>query len=327
MHAWESIQKTLDYIEARVGDEINIDELADIAALSLFYYQRLFTRLVKKPVREYVKLRRLARSCQCLKDTNNHIIDIAVEYGFGSRETYSRTFKETYGISPSEYRDKPVSLNNFDKPNLLLNYVMVDEGVPLITEGIVLEYYRRILNEPIDFLGVKGLWRFKPGKMLGERPGVSEPAAIWDEFFSIRNDIPSIPHGRRVGVSYHGGAPDGYSTYFAGAEVAAEVVDSADSRFASWQLPAREYIVCEYEAEDFTQLMASLGKMMKFTRFWLKKHGLTADGFFPEIYYNNALLQHSALLAGRSGAGVPPASHGYAYMEMWIPFKERENKT
>jgi len=307
VHAWESIQKTLDYIEENIGAETQMEALADIAALSVFYYQRLFARLVKKPVREYIKLRRLARSCASLKNKNSHITDIAHEYGFGNRETFSRAFKATYGLSPSEYRDKPVGLNNFDKPNLLLNYVMVDEDVPLISEGIVLEYKRKTLCEPINFLGVKGLWRFKAGKMLGERPGVSEPAAIWERFFSIQGNIPSISCGRRVGVCYRGDAPDGYTTYFAGAEVDASDTDSADAGYASWQLPAREYVVCEYEAEDYKQLMASMGKMMKFTRFWLKKHGLIADGFFPEIYYSR----------------LPGVSH--AYMEMWIPFREREN--
>ena len=33
----------------------------------LFYYQRLFTKLVKKPVMEYIKLRRLAKACEILK--------------------------------------------------------------------------------------------------------------------------------------------------------------------------------------------------------------------------------------------------------------------
>jgi AraC family transcriptional regulator len=215
--------------------------LANIAALSMFYYQRLFTRLVKKPVREYIKLRRLARSCKSLENKFHHTADIAIEYGFGSRETFSRAFKATYGLSPSEYRDKIIGLNNFDKPNLLLNYVMVDEGVPLITEGIVLEYNRKTLDKPINFLGVKDLWRFKPGKMLGERPGVSEPSAIWDRFFNELCNIPCIPHGRRVGVSYHGGAPEGYSTYFVGAEVDSHAANSIDTRFASWQLPTREY--------------------------------------------------------------------------------------
>jgi AraC family transcriptional regulator len=304
VHAWESIQKTLEYIEENIGDEIRVDTLASIAALSVFYYQRLFTRLVKKPVREYIKLRRLAHSCKSLKSRGSHITDIAFEYGFGSRETFSRAFKSVYGISPSAYRDKPIALNNFDKPNLLLNYVMVDEGVPLITEGIVLEYNRKILESPVYFLGVKDFWRFEHGKMLGERPGASGPAAIWERFYGVLDDIPCIPRGRRVGVSYHGDAPEGYSTYFAGAEVKADMIGTAD--FASWQLPPREYVVCEYEAEDYEQLMASLGKMMKFTRFWLKKHGLRADGFFPEIYYS-----------------WPECSH--AYMEMWIPFKERES--
>jgi len=292
----------VDFIEEHLGGEMPIEELADIAALSLFYFQRLFARLVKKPVREYIKLRRLAYAVASLENGDNHIVDIAVKYGFGGRETFSRAFKETYGLSPSEYRNNPVALNHFDKPNLLLNYVMIDENVPLITEGIVLEYSRKTLDEPVHFLGIEDLWQFKSGKMLGERTGVSEPAAIWGKFYDVLKDIPSC--GRLVGVSYHGGAPEGYSTYFVGAEVDHNV---ANSDFTRWVLPPREYIVCQYEAENFDQLVASLGKMMKFTRYWLKEHGLQADGFFPEIYYNS------------------PSKTSFAYMEMWIPFKERED--
>ena len=241
-------------------------------------------------------------------DKNNFVTDVAAEFGFGGRETFSRAFKEVYGLSPSEYKSNPVALNNFDKPNLLLNYVMVDEGVPLITEGIVLEYNRRTQDAPVYFLGAKDFWRFRRGKMLGERPEVSGPAAVWDKFFEIIDDIPRIPNGRRVGVSYNGGAPEGYASYFAGAEINYCEAYLNDARFASWVLPAREYVVCEYEAEDFSKLMDSLGKMMKFTRLWLKKHGLTADGFFPEMYFES------------------PKGASHAFMEMWIPFRERENK-
>lgn len=38
MHAWEQIQKTIEYIEEHLGDELNIDSLAKMAALSPFYY-------------------------------------------------------------------------------------------------------------------------------------------------------------------------------------------------------------------------------------------------------------------------------------------------
>ena len=60
MHAWEQIQETIDFIEDHLTEEIEIEKLAGMAALSPFYFQRLFSRLVKKPVAEYIRLRRMA---------------------------------------------------------------------------------------------------------------------------------------------------------------------------------------------------------------------------------------------------------------------------
>lgn len=48
MHAWEQIQKTIEFIEEHLNTELKIESLANMAALSPFYYQRLFSRLVKK---------------------------------------------------------------------------------------------------------------------------------------------------------------------------------------------------------------------------------------------------------------------------------------
>ncbi len=301
MHAWEAIQKTLNHIEEHLGEEIQMEELAEIAVLSLFYYQRLFTRVVKTSVRDYIKLRRLAKSLTMLRDKENRIIDIAMEYGFGSHVTFTRAFKETYGITPSQYRDKPIGLQNFDKPDLLLGYIVVDEGVPLISDGLVLEMNRKFLEEPINFLGVTGYYPFKYGKMFGERTGVDTVGEIWDRFFRILPNISHISEGRRVGVSYHGDAPDGYSSYFVGAEVKK---GEKTPRFTNWQLPIREYVVCGFESENHEQMIIDLGKAMKYTRFWLKKHNLIADGFFPEMYYKS--------------------TSDISYVELWIPFKKRE---
>lgn len=303
MHAWEAIQKTLNHIEEHISEEIQIEELAEIAALSLFYYQRLFARLVKSPVREYIKMRRLARACTALRDKQKRIIDVAVEYGFGSHESFTRAFKDVYGITPAQYREGSILLRNFDKPDLLLNYVMINEGVPLISEGLVLEMNRKNVAVPIDFLGAVGEIPFKSGKMLGERPGIDTADKIWHAFFTSLKEIPCTEGGLHIGVCYHGDAPEGYTTYFVGAEVEP---GKEDSRFASWQLPAREYVVCGFEAENPEQLIDSaLGKAMKYTRLWLKEHGLTADGFFPEIYYPNQ------------------SARSTAYMELWIPFRQR----
>lgn len=301
MHAWESIQKTLNHIEENLSEEIQIDRLAEIAGLSPFYYQRLFTRLVKTSVRDYIKLRRLAKSTIMLRDKENRIIDVAMKYGFGSHITFTRAFKKTYGITPSQYRGKAISLQNFDKPDLLLDYFVVNEGVPLISDGLVLEVNRKFLEKPINFLGVTGYYPFRYGKMRGQKTGIDTVGEIWDRFYRELQNIPHISEGRWIGVSYHGDAPDGYSSYFVGAEIKK---DEKNDNFTNWQLPIREYVVCGFESENHEQMIVDMGKAMKYTRFWLKKHGLIADGFFPEMYYNS--------------------KSNIVYTELWIPFKKRE---
>ncbi len=300
MHAWESIQKTLDHIEENLSEEIQIDRLADIAGLSLFYYQRLFTRLVKASVRDYIKLRRLAKSTIMLRDKTHRIIDIAMEYGFGSHISYTRAFTQTYGITPSQYRSKPIGLQNFEKPDLFLNHIVVNEGEPLISDGIVLEMNHRFLEKPIDFLGVTGYYPFVPGKMVGEKLGIDKIGEIWDGFYKELPNIPHILEGRFVGVSYRGDAPIGYSSYFVGVETLKE---EKNHNFTKWQLPVREYIVCGYEVENHEMMIIAMGKTMKYTRFWLKEHGLIADGFYPEMYYGNKA--------------------NIVYSELWIPFRSR----
>ena len=93
MHAWEAIQKTLDFIEAHTAEDIKIEKLAEAAALSVSYYQRLFSRLVRKPVREYIKLRCMARASEVMHKTAYRILDIALDFGFGSHEAFTRALR------------------------------------------------------------------------------------------------------------------------------------------------------------------------------------------------------------------------------------------
>jgi AraC family transcriptional regulator len=302
MHAWEAIQKTLDYIEEHIGEDIRIEELAETAALSVFYYQRLFSRLVKKPVREYMKLRRMARASEVLQNKEHRILDVALDFGFGSHETFTRAFKEVYGMTPEQYRDNPVFLNQFDKPDLLLGYVLIDEGVPLISDGLILEMNRKNLDKPVDFMGLVGYVPI-PGQIpAGESTGVDMPGEIWKRFHREKGRIPRIAGGRELGVAYMGDAPEGSFTYFAGAEVEAGATDDC---FKTWQLPAREYVVCGFEAENFHELTTvALDKAIRYSGLWLKKHSLTADMFAPELYY-----------------GSTPES---TYMEFWMPLSRTE---
>ncbi len=282
MHAWEQIQITIDYIEDHIAEEINIDELAKKAALSQFYYQRLFTRLVKKPVNEYIKLRRLARASEALHDKNRKIIDIAFDYGFSSHEVFSRAFKSAFGMTPENYRSNPLRLNHFVKPQLMLNYTLVDENVPLVTEGIVIEISRCKLEAPQYFLGhtVEEPIHQMPG---GGETGIDTLGILWDRFHEEKADLLLLKEdGDELGVT-HMGTKEGYYRYFAGGEA---VTEKTAQGLDSWILESGEYIVCTFEAENFENLvMDAIYKAQNYLfTTWLPNHKLTSKPFSVERY-------------------------------------------
>lgn len=282
MHAWEQIQQTVEYIEEHLAEEMKIENLARLASLSQFYYQRLFSRLVKKPVNEYIKLRRLARACEALLNKNNRILDIALDVGFSSHEMLTRTFKSAYGMTPEEYRANPVRLNSFCKPQLLLLYTLVDENVPLITDGIVIEISRRHLSCPQHFIGITV--EEPIGQMPGGGgPGVDGLSKVWDGFHESKPSIQGLrKDGDELGVAY-GGTRPGYYRYFGGAEA---VCSKAPEGYSAWELSEGEYIVCAFEAEDFERLVTdALYKAQRYVfEMWLPRHKLSCKPFSIERY-------------------------------------------
>jgi AraC family transcriptional regulator len=286
MHAWEQIQITIDYIEEHISEEMKIEELAKLASLSQFYYQRLFSRLVKKPVNEYIKLRRLAKVSEVLPYKTSRILDIALDFGFSSHETLTRAFKDAFGITPEDFRANPVRLNNFVKPQLLLNYTLVDENVPLIADGIVLEITRRTIVSPEYFIGLTTEEPINQMPGCGET-GVDSLGSLWDSFHKIKSNLQEIKkNGNELGVTY-AGTKEGCYCYFAGAEVTS---NKSVAEYSSWEITKGEYIVCSFEAEDFEHLvMDAVYKAHKYLfETWLPNHKLITMPFAIERYASHS---------------------------------------
>ena len=189
MHAYEAIKQSLTFIEEHLTKEISTEELANTVGLSPFYFQRLFKRLVNKPVQEYVKLRRLVKIIENLKSTDQRILDVALDYGFSSHANFTRAFKETYGITPENYRRDLPMLNTFDKPEVSMNYVLVDEGVPLVVGNIVLEIQRKTLEKPEIYLGLETEVRISEQIPVGESTGVDVPGQLWKRYHREKASI------------------------------------------------------------------------------------------------------------------------------------------
>lgn len=283
MHAWKQIQQTIEYIDEHLDEEINIDRLAKLASLSQFYYQRLFRRLVKKPVAEYVKLRRMAKATEALTQKDQRILDVALDLGFSSHEHFTRTFKDSFGMTPEEYRKNPMPLNCMTKPELSLPYTLVDEGVPLVTDGIILEINRRQLLQPIHFIGFEKKMPVSFADGLGTESGVDPLDTLWRDFHQKRvSELLLADDVEEIGVT-HPCADEGYFLYFAGAKADTDAIPTG---FTSLELPAGEYIVCTFEAETFEALvMDVLYKAQQYLfGTWLPSHNLQTEPFCAERY-------------------------------------------
>lgn len=64
----------------------------------------------------------MAKAMELLWQKDRRILDIAVELGFGFHEHFTRTFKDTFGMTPEVYRKNPLPLNHMTKPDQFIFY-------------------------------------------------------------------------------------------------------------------------------------------------------------------------------------------------------------
>ncbi|MDE7234303.1 MAG: helix-turn-helix domain-containing protein [Ruminiclostridium sp.] len=97
-------------IRQRDDETLTLRALSQKLHYSEFYFTRKFKEISGLKFRDYLRCRRLAFALKEIRDSDRGILDIAVDYGFSSHEAFTRAFKALYGITPSEYRKKPIPL-------------------------------------------------------------------------------------------------------------------------------------------------------------------------------------------------------------------------
>lgn len=115
MYEWfKNVQLIIDEIDKCIrnkdSETLVLAELAGKLGYSEFYVSRKFKEISGMQFKDYLRCRKLAFALKDLRDTKDGILEIALNYGFSSHEAFTRSFKELYGITPSEYRRKPIPL-------------------------------------------------------------------------------------------------------------------------------------------------------------------------------------------------------------------------
>jgi len=101
---YDLLKNVLTDIEEGIRDGINTDSIARKYTLSSIHLQRLFRFAFKKSIGAYIRSRRLTASLESLLNTNYNLINIALEYGFEYEQSFLRSFKREFGVTPGFIR-------------------------------------------------------------------------------------------------------------------------------------------------------------------------------------------------------------------------------
>lgn len=101
---YRRLHRAREFIEAGLNEEINLDQLAQVACLSKSHLIRTFAMLFRATPHQYLTQQRIARARQLLEKTHQSVSSICTGLGFRSLGSFSSLFKTHVGLSPAQYR-------------------------------------------------------------------------------------------------------------------------------------------------------------------------------------------------------------------------------
>jgi AraC family transcriptional regulator len=171
-------------IDERLTDEIDIAGLSSSLGTTEYHVRRMFSSLAGMPLSEYVRRRRMTVAASDVL-AGEDLLSIAVRYGYGSAEAFTRAFRAVHGASPGDVRRDGGPLRTQQQlrfrltveGNTIMDTRMEDRPafrlighaarVPLIYEGVNPQVQTHIASLPqAEHLRLKELSGVEPGGLL-----------------------------------------------------------------------------------------------------------------------------------------------------------------
>ena len=100
----ERLSRVIEHIRVHNAERCTLDELAHVAAMSVFHFSRMFRRTVGLSPHQFLTRQRMSRACELLEGTDVPIAEIARQVGFRTQSHFTNAFRRLISISPGAYR-------------------------------------------------------------------------------------------------------------------------------------------------------------------------------------------------------------------------------
>lgn len=258
------IETALTYIEDNLKRRISLEDIADRANLSQWYFHRLFRVLTGYCVNDYLRQRRICEASHELLYSSKPIRQIAREYQFESQEAFTRAFSSISGISPGRFRKMLSQVFLFPPLSLDKSYQHLRKGAKMMKPRLA----------KLDAFQVVGVHTFaSPNGTLHK---------LWGDFMQRYAEIKHVKDPSKayqVCVFDQSNPSQDEYTFIAGMEVS-EISEVPEGMMAH-AVSAAEYAVFEHNG-----LMETMHQSYEYIfGVWLPENGYQmAEADSLEIY-------------------------------------------
>lgn len=179
-----ALNRVVERLEAHLAEEIDVTALASEVGTTEYHLRRMFSSLAGMPLSEYVRRRRMTLAAADLLGADE-LLEIAVRWGYGSTEAFSRAFRSVHHVSPMDVRrhggplrtqpqirfrltiegNTPMHTRITDRPSFRL--IGHAARVPLVHEGVNPHIHAHIAGLPVaEHARLKELGNTAPAGLL-----------------------------------------------------------------------------------------------------------------------------------------------------------------
>lgn len=219
-----AVQRMQEYIESNILKKITLKELAVVAGYSPWHAARLFKEATGKAPFEYIRTLRLTKAALILRDNNEKIIDVAMDFVFDSHEGFTRAFSKEFGMPPIKYSQHTPPIKLFMPQKVFDTYRAFHRGGKKMnencsTKSIFVQVIERPARKVLLRRGEKAADYFAYCEEVGcdvwsvlssIKEAMYEPIGMWLPKHLIKEGTSQYVQGVEVPLDYNNDIPEGY---------------------------------------------------------------------------------------------------------------------
>ena len=215
-----AVQRMQDFIDDHLTAPISMRQLADAAGYSPSHAAHIFKELTGDAPFDYLRRKRLSAAALRLRDGDDRVIDVALDFLFNSHEGFTRAFHREFGLPPKRYQQQTPPVWLYQSYSSLDYYQHLHSKEALTMAG-------KVTTQLIDFPDRKILLKRAKhaadyfaycdevgcdvwGLLVSVKEALNEPMGLWLPE-SMRAGGSEYAQGVQLPADYAGEVPEGFS--------------------------------------------------------------------------------------------------------------------